>query len=65
MDEEFNTDEALLSLGRLKKWQIFSYIYMSVILASSACFAMLSVVFIGKFILDLMLNFWLKQRFIY
>ncbi len=48
MDGDFNTDEALLSLGRLGRWQIISYLYMASILCTSACFAMLQVVFIGE-----------------
>ena len=48
MEEDFNTNEALLSLGRLGKWQIISYLCMAAVLCTSACFAMLQVVFIGK-----------------
>ena len=62
MEEEFDTDQALSSLGRLGKWQLVEYIYIAVILTTSACFAMLEVVFIGKFPTTLKGYHWRIQR---
>ena len=60
MEEDFNTNEVLLSIGRLGKWQLISYLCMAAVLCTSACFAMLQVVFIGK-CFHVALYFWGKM----
>ncbi len=49
MGDDFDVDSALVSLGRLGKWQILCYLYLAALVTSSACFSMLSVVFIGEY----------------
>ncbi len=49
MADDFDVDSALVSLGRLGKWQMLSYLYLAMLMCSSACFSMLSVVFIGEY----------------